>query len=465
VTGLVATDSWWLAAAARQALVSAGDPGVEPIVSQAVVRRQGPTWYCLIQGAAEAQAEAANDSAAPGMIAELGGAGYPAFALPWFLPPGSAGGQGEPAVAVAALNGPLAGLSFAASSPVVFSPLAGEGSVGHGGRTYRGVLRVASAGSSGLFAVVNLLDIEQYLLGVVPSEMPASWPLEALKAQAVAARTYAVANLGKHSSRGFDLCHDVHCQAYLGYGNEYPGPTAAVRATAGMVATYGGRLINAVYHAHSGGATDSSAVIWGSATPYLLGTSRTYEQPYRWTATNSRHEVEQIVANVLGGDLPAGLFPLLAMEPSSFTAGGRATRVNLSGPAATAQITASKLRSGLGTYRLREAKFDAWGVWVASWWDDPAGAAAFGDSLPVVTWAPGARAEGVLVQNQPYAGVGGVGLGLLDQAFFVFSGEGFGHGVGMSQWGAREMAALGKGYREILTNFYSGITIAANYNR
>ncbi len=460
---LAATDSAWLArsaqAAAARAAVRGNTAGIAWGVGT-VLRRAGPTWYCLLDPAAGDAATVA--AAAAGMTQ----AGWPAFTLDWPRSPGAPGPSGS-GVAIA-LDGGHAGMPFPTSFPALFSAAQDGSPVRHAGQPYRGALQVVRAGERGLFSVINRLDIEDYLLGVVPSEMPAAWPIEALKAQAVAARTYAVANLGKHASRGFDLCDDIHCQAYLGYNNEYASPTAAVRATAGVVATYGGRLINAVYHAHAGGATDSSAVIWGSAEPYLAGTDRTYEKPYYWTASDSRGEVERVVATAFPDGVPEGLFPLLRMTPTHFTAGHRALRVDLHGAGASAQMTSSKLRAGLGTYRLRDANFGAWAVWVAVLWPDAGAAAALEAAQQVVTWAPGARGEGVVVTyvdgdggKAPIPGT----LSWLDPAFFVFSGQGFGHGVGMSQWGAREMAAVGKSYREILTNFYRGITLAGNYGR
>jgi hypothetical protein len=466
---MTATDSSWLARSAAASVTrSISRSQATPWHGGLRLSKLGPTWYCLLDPAG-----LDSDAITP-VLSAFGAAKWPAFSVNWPRSPGAPGTAGLGAVA--ALDGGLAGLAFPAAFPVSFTASDG-GMVGHQGKPYRGTIQVAQAGDLRLLSVINRLDIEEYLLGVVPSEMPASWPIEALKAQAVAARTYAVSNLGRHGSRGFDLCFDIHCQAYLGYNNEQPGPSTAVRATAGTVATYNGRLINAVYHAHSGGATDSSAVIWGSAEPYLVGTSRTFEKPYYWTATNSRVEVEKVVTPAFADGVPAGLFPLLSMKPVQFTTGGRATRVDLSGPAFGGQITVSRLRSGLGSYRLREAKFGAWGIWVAGMWQDAAAASSIASLLPVVTWAPGARGEGVLVAYQPGPGAAasgvlapgpsgiGVGLSLVDPAFFIFSGEGFGHGVGMSQWGAREMAAIGKGYVEILTNFYKGITLAVNYGR
>ncbi|MDP2858785.1 MAG: SpoIID/LytB domain-containing protein, partial [Bacillota bacterium] len=402
-------------------------------------------------------------------------AGWPYFQTSWPGPPGRSGPAST--ACVVRLDGSAAGLVYDARLPLALSAGTAGAYVRHAATDYRGTMEALRSGKLSLFSVVNVVGAEDYLAGVVPSEMPALWPLEALKAQAVAARTYAVRNLGRHSSQGFDLCFDIHCQAYGGVPNEHSNASQAVRATSGVVATYGGRLINAVYHAHSGGATDSSAVIWGAAEPYLVGTSRTFEQPYLWTATNRREDVERIVASALGAQLPVGLFPVLKLTPANFTAGGRATRVVVDGPGAQATITVSRLRGGLGTYRLRDAKFGAWpvaSVWV---WPDWTAAAGVTAAPQAVTWLPGARGVGVLMWQDssiPGASSGGGGggagvvagaLGLAVPGHFVFSGQGFGHGVGMSQWGAREMAALGRSYDQILKNFYQGIGLASNYGR
>jgi stage II sporulation protein D len=363
------------------------------------------------------------------------------------------------------LSGPADGLSVAAQAPAAFAAGADFPRVQHGRTPYRGRLEILAAGSAQLYSLVNVVNMEDYLLGVVPSEMPASWPLEALKAQAVAARTYAVSNLRKHASRGFDLCDDIHCQAYLGYSNEYPGPTVAVRATSGLVATYGGRLINAVYHAHAGGATDSSAVIWGAAEPYLVGTSETYEKPYYWTATNRRTEVEAAILSAKEGKVPDGLFPLLSAKPASFTPGGRARTVLLKGPAGESSIGAVTLRGKLGSYRLRSDAIGLWQVGSTWLWPDWTSAAGMASALQTITWAPGDRGTSVLVFGTLAETGTSAPLGVISPEFFVFSGQGFGHGVGMSQWGAREMAAGGKNYRQILAQFYKGIAIAPNYGR
>lgn len=474
---MVATDSRWLAGASAVTLSRSGSAApaaltapTRPATPQ--LARLGGLWYCLAT-------DAAGLPLAPRDAARLAAAGWPTFEVSWPAPPGRSGTAA--AACAVRLDGATAGLVYTARLPLPITAETTTAFVRHAATDYRGQLTALRAGTRNLFSVVNTVGVEDYLLGVVPSEMPASWPLEALKAQSVAARTYAIRNLGRHGGQGFDLCWDIHCQAYGGVPNEHSGTNQAVRATSGVVATYGGRLINAVYHAHSGGATDSSAVIWGAAEPYLVGTSRTYEKPYLWTATNRREDVERIVTAALaatGAQVPEGLFPVLKLTPTNYTAGGRATRVVVNGPGAQATITVSRLRSGLGTYRLREAKFGAWLVstsWVWPQWTAAAGVTA---AQPAVTWLPGARGEGVLVWQGAALGgaaagataasganLAGAALGLASPGHFVFSGQGFGHGVGMSQWGAREMAVLGFRYDAILKNFYQGISLVGNYGR
>ena len=135
-----------------------------------------------------------------------------------------------------------------------------------GGRAYRGKLVVSSDGK--LVSVVDSLGLEQYLKGVVPAEMPSGWPPEALKAQAVAARSYALANLAMAGP--FDLYGDTRSQVYGGVAVETDAASAAVDATAGAVLTYDGQVADTLFHASSGGRTTSSLEATGRAVPYLV---------------------------------------------------------------------------------------------------------------------------------------------------------------------------------------------------
>ncbi len=134
-------------------------------------------------------------------------------------------------------------------------------------RWYRGEFIVTS--SNNLLTLVNNISLEEYIMGVVPAEMPSKWNPEALKAQAIAARSYAVANLGKRASRGFDLKDNTEDQAYGGATSETVHTNRAVLDTKGIVVTYNRQVIPAYYCASAGGQTINSGNVWTKNLPYL----------------------------------------------------------------------------------------------------------------------------------------------------------------------------------------------------
>jgi stage II sporulation protein D len=158
--------------------------------------------------------------------------------------------------------------------PLLFSPGAQPLELG---RAYRGQLHVSVV--SGKLRAINVVGLEQYLYGVVPSEVPSAWPAEALKAQAVAARSYALSHL---QGGTFDLFSDVRSQVYLGIPHEKPTTNAAVDATAGEVVMHGGKVAKTFFFSTSGGRTMSAADAWGEAVPYLVSVPDPYDtlSPY-----------------------------------------------------------------------------------------------------------------------------------------------------------------------------------------
>ena len=132
---------------------------------------------------------------------------------------------------------------------------------------YRGILMIHNKG--GKLTVINDVPIEDYIKGVVPAEMPSSWEAEAHKAQAIAARSYAIANLGKRASLGFDLKDTPEDQAYGGASAESARTNKAVEDTNGIVLTYGTKVISAYYSASAGGQSVTASDVWGSNLPYL----------------------------------------------------------------------------------------------------------------------------------------------------------------------------------------------------
>ncbi|OGI19274.1 MAG: hypothetical protein A2255_11075 [Candidatus Melainabacteria bacterium RIFOXYA2_FULL_32_9] len=159
------------------------------------------------------------------------------------------------------------GKSYNANSNYLVLKSSGSGFVFTKKHWYRGSLIVFNTGSG--VTVVNDLDLESYMLGVVPSEMPSRWNIEAHKAQAVAARSYAIANLGKRSKYGYDLKDTPEDQAYGGASAETTRTNQAVIDTKGQVLVYGNKVIPAYYHSSSGGYTINSGAVWVKDLPFV----------------------------------------------------------------------------------------------------------------------------------------------------------------------------------------------------
>jgi len=161
------------------------------------------------------------------------------------------------------------------------------------GSNYRGNMEFRLSGSS--LTAVNELPTEEYLYGVVPREMSNSWPLEALKAQAVAARTYTVANFSKRAAEGFNMLDTKYDQAYGGINVEGENASQAVRETAGQVILYNSAPIRAVYHSNSGGHTEDNENVWtGPAFAYLRGKDDIYSTKNgyaNWSITTTIDDV------------------------------------------------------------------------------------------------------------------------------------------------------------------------------
>jgi stage II sporulation protein D len=153
------------------------------------------------------------------------------------------------------------------TTDVVLKPLDSKACVYTKDKWYHGILRIQNRDNS--LTVINDVCIENYVQGVLPAEMPSSWNKEALKAQAIAARTYAVANYGKHSSKGFDLVDNQMDQVYDGIKAESESSNLAVRETEGIVMMYNSKPISAMYSSSAGGQTKSALESFGSDIPYL----------------------------------------------------------------------------------------------------------------------------------------------------------------------------------------------------
>jgi stage II sporulation protein D len=188
------------------------------------------------------------------------------------------------------------------------------------GRLYRGKLELVPQG--GFLRVVNALPLESYLQGVVAGEMPYSWPAEALEAQAVAARSYAIASM--LVGKPYDLYSDVRSQVYLGVGGEKPSTTKAVTDTAGKVVTYAGKVATTYYYSSSGGRTASAADVFGFSVPYLVSKPDPWDKasPYnRWgpvligaRTLQSKLDADARVVDVTSTPTPSGRLRSLTLQ-------------------------------------------------------------------------------------------------------------------------------------------------------
>lgn len=273
----------------------------------------------------------------------------------------------------------------------------GDGYVYIGDHWYRGkTLLVPNA--NGLTAV-NYVDLEQYLYSVLGSEMNGNWPLEALKAQAVAARTYAIYKRENERKDIYDLEDTQASQVYNGVESEAPGTHAAVNATAGQVLTYKNQIILSVFHACSGGHTANVEDVWYEALPYLRAVPD-FDQNVsacQWVKTYSPEELNARISGV--GNVTT-LTPTL-------TPYGSIKTIQVVGDKGTRELKGEAVRNVLG---VRSTRFT--------------------------------------ITEDPLLG----GL--------RFDGRGLGHGLGMSQWGAFNLAQGGFKYQRILLHYYQGTKIA-----
>jgi len=314
---------------------------------------------------------------------------------------------------------------------------------------YPGDIEIVRDRAGGL-SVINVLPPETYLNGVVAAEAPIWFHPEALKAQAIIARTYALFNLGKHSQQGFDLCDQMHCQQYRGAVN-IPRVQAAVAATAGEVLTYRGCLAESIYHTVCGGFVDDPYRVWeGYLMPYLRAapdrprsednattadateeavarlladTSSSYcahSPRHRWRRSYSIAEVQRF--------LDANLGKLLGFDGPP----GRLVDMTIEGRSPGGRVQTLTIITGGGEYKIKRNDIR----WL------------FGDGKPGPIGLPSTLFR--LTTKRDRAGTA---------MKFVFDGAGWGHGLGLCQYGADGRARAGAEAADILQAYYPGTEV------
>ena len=316
--------------------------------------------------------------------------------------------------------------------------------------------------NGGDITVVNLVNIDDYVRGVIPYEMSPSWPLEALKAQAVAARSYAASiTNASHSRNGFNVCTSECCQVYYGTGGATSHTNQAVDETAGLYAWYNNKPILAVFHSSDGGATENCENIWFESLPYLRGVTDPYEAlvvdkintfyPYNWTKAYTGVQLQEIL-NAKGYQCTEIVD--VAFKNTDTGNVYSVTFIDSNGKNWT--ISKDSLRITFGVKSLRFSLADDGINYTLT-------DSSVLDSIQGV-WVLSGTGELVQVSTNPvYAitaeGIAEVPGSKLSGRTFVFNGTGKGHNLGMSQWGAYAMANAGYTYDQILKFYFTGIEI------
>ena len=266
---------------------------------------------------------------------------------------------------------------------------------------YRGELIILANSDKKNITVINNIDLEDYLLSVVPSEIPHSWAKSALKAQSIAARSYTLGYLGRRKDKGYDLESTVEDQVYLGVSAEKRSTSGAVKETRGLILVdKEGKPLIALYHSSGGGYTDSIENLWktnGIKASVHIQPRPDYDDNsphFKWFRSYKIEEVNKLLNSLNIGEIK-NIIPL------SHSIAGRVTWIKILGTSSESTIRGEEFRKYL---KLPSSKFNV----------------------------------------------------AIEDSYVRFAGRGYGHGLGLSQWGAKTLSENGFTYEEILAHYYLG---------
>ena len=319
------------------------------------------------------------------------------------------------------------------------------------GKTYRGYIYIERT-EAGELLVINYVGTDDYVTSVLGKEMSYTWPIEALKAQAVCARNFVLCRGNAHQSYGFDVCPTTHCQVYGGVSSEHANTRQAVEETKGILATHKGEIVALYFFATSGGQTENVENVWGSAYDYLRSVPDTYENPdkasrYNWTTTVTRDAVE---AKLLSAGVDIGTLEEIIIDEITET--GRVTKMTFYGSKDSYTVKRETCRTILGLY---SQKFSV-SPDIELSLETTSGAA--GSPFYAIS-ANGIEELSGYSALSGDTGVCEIDMDLKGAESYTINGGGFGHGVGMSQWGARGMAENGFTYDQILHHYFTDIEL------
>ena len=337
------------------------------------------------------------------------------------------------------------------------------------GIEYRGGLDFKTV--NGKNVITNVVFMNNYLYGVISREMSPSWAQEALKAQAVCARNYAANNLGKHSEYGFDLCCNVCCQAYSGTRYETDKSYVPVDSTANQILTYNGKPAQLYYSASAGARTEDVKNVWGNSVPYLISVDNSYEDTANvpngiWTGSLTRDEATTIMRNK-----GYNVGNVTSIKATEYSENGRVLKLEVMGDKGTKVFEREACRTIFNTV-TKSQQFTVSGN-------------NEGQNIPTVQVSDGKditpkkvneivmltaagratlEAKTLFTTNGTYQKQYDITENSgAENTGFVFNGTGWGHGVGMSQYGAKGMAESGFSYVDILLHYFPGTNLENAY--
>lgn len=330
---------------------------------------------------------------------------------------------------------------------------------------YRGSFEIKPGQTSPL--LFNRLDIENYLRGVVPSEMPSIWPMEALKAQAVAARSYAYTQIQSNKAKGY-LEMTVASQVYGGKSKEDARGNQAVNETSGLYATYNNIPISAFFHASSGGYTENSENVWSSAVPYIRAVKDPYDNypgnyHYGWEIIGQNSVISQKLkltsSQMLTGLKITDRGPSNSVKQMAATIYDKTTKTNSSITLRPNFVSSPDSFRWFFGVSLKSIKFNVYSD-TYSYIKTGDGTEKKSDHLMgyKIQKSDGST-EYIEEMNLNVRTKEGSSLIKTTPSTFTFKGDGWGHLLGMSQWGARGMADAGYAFNEILKYYYTGIEV------
>lgn len=334
------------------------------------------------------------------------------------------------------------------------------------GVEYRGYLSFTNKNGG---KVLNHIPIRYYLYGVLPREMGGGFPKEALKAQAVASKSYAVANMNKHKNEGFNLCNSTHCQVYGGVSGEHPATNEAVDETIDDYLRHNGKVAEGLFHSNNGGYIESAKDVWGGEIPYLISKRDKFSDGTVNSSWELKYTKEYINNKLRASGVNIG--DLIDIRIIDKSPGNRVKEMEIIGTSGSEIISGSKFRSIIGTNVLKSTLFEI---------KREGETINLPDKKLYIQNSKGMKEikieDSYVVTNQrevskinAYSPKILTSTGLSETKIeslsstksgdYIINGKGFGHGVGMSQYGAKKMAELGYDYIDILKHYFEGTEI------